>query len=192
MKLYTADFADHDLWTVAAISQPNKSWKCSDLVSPKTFKNSHIYNNWIRAIGDDTLHCLGAVTTTAAGFGIIGAHRGRVQADFSFEDVARLEEYLPHIRQMLAIRLRLQKGSSRTQQLDQMINSLDDGLIVVDHSGRVIKLNLVAEDMLKRSGVIRIKLGRVASSAMCAPSLESLIANATAKTHPSGGECLLL
>lgn len=53
---YIENFTETDIWTLRA-SQPaqiNKVWKCEELVPDQDYRSSIFYNDWIRAMGDDT------------------------------------------------------------------------------------------------------------------------------------------
>ncbi len=184
---YATNFAEHDLWTHAG-SDParrNQAWNAGELVSSRELENSIFYNEWIRALGDDTFHCVGAVMETRHGLGIIGLHRGRAQGDFAGEDVDQLNDTLDHLRRAITIRSAL---VSRNGQIGGWRQIFDRGAapaLIVGRDGR-LRIANDAADALMSGGQRIVARGHLVTPAgpQQSDAFRALLARATDPVSP--------
>lgn len=153
MAQYSERFAADDIWTRAALSPAarNRAWDSATLVDPADFESSVFYNEWIRAIGDDTYHCAGAVMETRHGFGIVGLHRARRASPYERDTIRRLAAAIPHLRRALTLRGELVARHGALRSWEQAFASAAQPTLVLDRLGRAIKVNDAAA-LLLRSG----------------------------------------
>lgn len=143
---YSSNYSHIDPWVTAA-SQPgmtDRVWNLDDLVSESTFRSTRFYNDWIRAMGDDAYHCLGALTSSTFGTGIIGLHRGKGAAYDRGEDVL-LQMQLPDLRRMMALRGRMSSLEAAKQHDGLMLDTLPTCLYLVSRTNVLRYRNAAAD-----------------------------------------------
>jgi DNA-binding CsgD family transcriptional regulator len=163
MAAFSDHFSGDDLWA-SAISSPraaDRLWNCDDLVAPRIYERSRIYNEWIRPMGDDTFHCLGGVLRLGSVTAKLGFHRGRSQGPFHADDVATLSSYLGQIRQLVLIRGKLAAAAQRELELTAAQDAIGYGLLTLSLDGRVLGQNRAAEAMLRRGNGLTVRGGRL-------------------------------
>lgn len=167
MANYADNFVAHDLWTEAGMGQGfvNKGWRTTDLVPSTDYERSIFYNEWIRAIGDDTFYCCGSVMRTAHGYGIIGLHRGRTQGDFSEEVLQDLNDQVDHLRRMFTIRGRFSELDERSDLLGAIFTSGRQAAFTVNAGGRIILANEAGEAMVRSGRFLRFRNNRLMPTA---------------------------
>lgn len=150
MATYAENFTDTDLWSIRGAKAMNEVQNCDELVSPAEYERSIFYNEWIRGMGDDTFHCLGACVRTGWGTGFVGLHRGRTQGSFDEPTERALSRDIVDLRRMLSIRGRLARAERRAQEARDVVGELGDALITLFGDGRIVHINPAAERLLRR------------------------------------------
>ncbi len=204
MVSFERDFADCDLWS-EAVREPaciNRAWDCNALVPPSVYGHSRIYNEWIRPMGDDTFHCLGASLRTAGMTAEIGFHRGRSQEPFAVETVQWMNGTLGHLGKMIAIRNKLGAADralgGTTAAMDMSIHAV----FTLNLQGRLLHANAAAEAMLRQGDPLKLHGHSLAArAARDQQALQRALAQAGAANdslasalllHRAGGEPLEL
>ncbi len=157
MLTYAENFTEHDDWTNRAKERQfvNRVWNCEELVAPADYQRGIFYNEWISAMGDDTFHCMGTVMETDRGFGIIGLHRGRSQANFDTGSIKALNRNIIHLRRMLAVRARLVGDSAKIRGLMALLNSSPGMMLAVCARGRIVHANAAGVALIESGNAIR-------------------------------------
>lgn len=191
MAKFEGDFTRDDIWA-DAVNAPhalNRVWRLQDLVPPAKYERSRIYNEWIRSIGDDTMHALGTVIHTPEFRVELGFHRGRSQPEFDAETVAQLSHYLPSIRRMILIRqrLRAERRGAASVALDQIAHAC----FTLSPKGRVLHMNRKAEAMVRGGEVLKVRHGQLHARA-AAEDARLMAMIASASVSASQGEALML
>jgi DNA-binding CsgD family transcriptional regulator len=106
-------------------------------------------------MGDDTFQCMGTVMETDRGFGIIGLHRGRSQANFDADSIKALNRNIVHLRRMLTVRARLVSDSTRIRGLMALLDSTPGATLAVNNRGRIVHANAAAAALIEAGTVIR-------------------------------------
>lgn len=166
MLNYANNFAEHDLWTNRA-NEPgfvNRVWNAEELVSQADYDRSIFYNEWIRAMGDDTFHCMGVVMETGRGLGIIGLHRGKTQANFDPAAIKNLNRNIVHLRRMLTVRARMVNDSTRIRDLTAMVDCNPEPMMAVTAGGRIVHANAAAEALFVSGVTVRNSHGNLVAS----------------------------
>ena len=129
---YTENFTGSDLWSLAGLhpDRANQVWNCDELVPVATYEKTAFYNDWIRAMGDDTYHCIGIAMQTQWGFGFIGLHRGRTQGSFSEDHVRALKDDVSHLGRMLMMRGRLTSADRMAVQRKAMVDVVGHAMML--------------------------------------------------------------
>ncbi|WP_404477961.1 helix-turn-helix transcriptional regulator [Novosphingobium sp. BL-52-GroH] len=181
---YCANYADSDPWVAVAYrpQRMNCAIRMDEEVDAASVRRTAFYSDWLRGMGDDTLHCLGAAVKTGDGEGIIGLHRGEsARGAFSVEEAGRLGAVLPHVARVLIVRGKLAAAERQTQAAQSALDATGLAMIVVDTGGRVRSVNAAAEAaLLEGEPPARLRGGAITAGA----DLARAIANATHRTTP--------
>jgi DNA-binding CsgD family transcriptional regulator len=194
MADYANNFASHDLWTDAGMRQGrvNRAWRTSDLVPTSDYERSVFYNEWIRAMGDDTLFCCGSVMRTPHGDGIVGLHRGKGQPDFSDRVLHDLNRDVGHLRRMFAIRGKIAMLSQRNDLLSAIFSSDREATFAINRSGRILLANGAADAMLQAGRFLRCRNGQVrVVTDSSRRDFEAALAAAVDRSERQASSCLL-
>lgn len=188
MLNYAHNFTEHDDWTNRAKERAfvNRVWNCEEPVSPAAYQHSIFYNDWIRAMGDDTFHCMGTVMETDRGFGIIGLHRGLGQANFDHDTIKALNRNIVHLRRMLTVRARLTSDSARIRGLVALLDLTPGAMLAVNAHGRIVHANSAAAALIEAGLLINDVGGHlVAAVTRAIAPLEAAIARAADRHSPT-------
>jgi len=143
----------------------NVAVDCADLVPSQVFENSVLYNDWIRAMGDDSFFAIGAKLRGAGLVAELGFHRGKGQGPFDPEAVARLNDCLGHVRRALVIRARLKQAEAREQAAAGGLDAIGYAVFTLSAAGRLLHHNLAAETLLRAATAFRVSGGRLCATA---------------------------
>lgn len=189
MAIFLAEFADGDPWTSAALSPAwrGKVFLSEEAVSTDRFERSAFYNEFVRAVGDDTYWCVGgALAATPDGFGVLGVQRGKAAGAFSADDRDRLTALAPHLGRVMRLRARLSAAERRAEKRGAALSALGYAVFVVDQAGRVLDRNAAGERLAGQAGVLTVAARRLVSrDAADQTRLETALALATARNAPS-------
>lgn len=189
MAVFGEHFANEDVWSgaIKAACTSNRTWNCGELVSPRAYEGSRIYNEWIRPMGDDTFHCLGGVLRMGAIVAEFGFHRGRGQAAFDAADVRALDGHLDHLRQLITIRHRIRAGARAQASLAAVQDALAYGIFTMTTDGRIVHHNQGAEAILQRGDGLVVRAGRLhAVSSLDEKALAAALERAGSSHAPAG------
>ena len=188
MLNYATNFTHTDLWSLEGLqpSRANQVWNCDDLVPAAHYEASAFYNEWIRAMGDDTFHCIGIAMRTRWGFGFIGLHRGRSQGGFSTDNVSALDGDVVHLRRMLTMRGRLANVRREALGIAAAFDMLGQAVFLVDGECRVRHTNHAAEALLGDG--LQVRCGILSARDPCADrALKAAVAKALAASGAEAG-----
>lgn len=192
LSRYFSDFANHDVWITAASSPErlNEAWRSSEAITPDEFASSIFFNEWIRPMGDDTFHALGASMQNAQGNGIIGLHRGKNQGDFQPSHQRALSAAMVHLRRMLSIRSRLNVAEQQTGVWREGFLNTPIPALVVDSSFRIRVRNANADLLLASNETVTEQRGLLLVSALLKQAgLIDILNAAMTSTAPQAGAC---
>ncbi len=163
MALYAEGFTDKDLWAQRALTpdRVNRAHNCEEFVSADEYENSAFYNEWIRAIGDDTYYCAGMMVQTGWGTGLIGFHKGRTQGGFDQESLDGFAKDVMHIRKLLAVRGRLTVEQIARRTSAEMLDAVAQGVIALNPDGTLVSANAAAEAVLSEGSLLTVRRGRL-------------------------------
>lgn len=180
MLNYAENFVEHDEWSNCGRQSGfiNRIWNTKQIVSPDHYEKSIFYNEWIRAMGDDTFHCIGTVMETGRGIGLIGLHRGKSQADFDDSSMKELNRNIVHLRRMMTVRARLATDNLRLRGLVALLDANSGPMLAVTPRGRIVHANAAAVRLIEESGTIRELSGHLHA---VAPGDEGVLAQAIAR-----------
>jgi DNA-binding CsgD family transcriptional regulator len=187
MAEYDRHFADCDLWAeaFAANGSANRVWSSEQLVSSRAYEGSRIYNDWIRAMGDDSFRCLGAGIRTDVLVADIGFHRARSQPAFEEAEIGQLTQCVGHLQRMMTIRSRVNAAEQAQASVAGALDSIGYGLFTLGTDGRVLHCNRGAEIIVERGDGLIIKAGRLNACGLAdQKALAEAYERASAPTQP--------
>lgn len=190
LENYFHNFSQHDLWIKSASdgNRVNRSWLSSDAIQNDIYASSIFYNDWIRAMGDDTFFALGTSLDTMDGNGVIGLHRGFSQGDFSASLKQKLDALSPHIRRMMAFRSKYLAQADATASWQQGFSNTTTPTLVVDHSLRIRLRNELAEQTLRDGRVVTEQMGKLCVNSIFKDAgLTDKILEASQRAEPKAG-----
>lgn len=188
---YAAHYADSDPWIPIAYrpGRMNTSIRMDEEIDSSSVRRTAFYNDWLRGMGDDTLHCLGAATSMPDGDGIIGLQRGAgTTGAFTQAEAARLEHVLPHVCRVLVLRGRLATVERQTHSIQSAFDATGLAMIVLDAAGRVCMTNRAGDAALASGGWLDHGPMGVLNAR---PMLANSVALATQSINPSASAALL-
>jgi DNA-binding CsgD family transcriptional regulator/PAS domain-containing protein len=159
---YTSEFAALDPWAEAAARRPsNDALDLEALVPPAIYERSTFYNEFVRAMGDDTYRCIGIRIENDHGAGMIAIQRGKADRAYEPALVAELSQASVHLRRLLAVRGKLAAAQHRSTKLESILDYMPQAALVVDQAQRMTFANTAAEALLRRGDAIAVRAGRV-------------------------------
>jgi DNA-binding CsgD family transcriptional regulator len=186
------EFLPIDPWTIAAMERPNRVLQLDQYVSARQFGNSVVYNDYIRASGDDTFHCLASIIASGWGTGTLSVHRGRSQAAFDGADLARFGASLDHFKKVLRVRGELSAAHRSADLARSALDGVALCMITAGADGRVLQANAAAETVLARGDGLAVRGGRLTAASRGAQSrLGEALACATAAAGPEVASVLI-
>lgn len=161
LTLYARDFAHCDPWVQVTSGREfaNRVHNLEDLVPIALFTASDFYNDYVRAMGDDTARCMGVRLDSDRGCGFVALQRGLSQRPFDATAVARLQHYSGHLMRMLAMRGRLVTAERNSSELEALVNTLGQPAMLVDSGLRLKQCNRAAERLLRSEEFVRQRGG---------------------------------
>ena len=140
LAVYARDFAARNLWVEASLRTEsfNRAVDLETLVPIDQFTRTEFYNDYIRAMGDDTARCLGTMVRNAYGQGVVAIQRGKSQRGFNEAQVEAVDELVPHLRRMLTIRGRMAGMERRLGTITTMLDALPQAAVLVRPDGWIV------------------------------------------------------
>ncbi len=184
MADYAANFSNIDPWVNAAACPGlgDQAWNLDELVPETTYRSTPFYNDWIRTMGDDAYHCLGVLTTSRFGQGIIGLHRGKGAALFDRGEDKLLQQQMPDLRRMMTMRGRVTSLDAGRQHESLMLDSLQTRLFLITRTNVLQYCNATAE---RTARPFWLRNNRVGVAHVEHRGLEAAIRNATDPAGPT-------
>jgi DNA-binding CsgD family transcriptional regulator len=149
MKAYGEHFVRHDLWAqVATPERGNRALLMHDLVTPRIWERSEIYNDFVRP-ESDFFWCLGAAMPMSDGqIGMLGVLRDRGDKPFVPSEGSELDAVLPHLTRGLQLTHRLRGLQFDLAHARSALDRIAFGLVICDADGKVRHANRIAEEIL--------------------------------------------
>lgn len=186
MQAYADHFAGDDLWMNSGLASGirNQAVSMNTLVADDVFARSVIYNELIRPMDDDTFRCMGIIFDSPFGMGALGIQRGRHHDVFDTEAVARINQYSPALRRMMAVRGELMSARTDRHAARSSFDSMELAILQVDEAGKVLDGNAQADELLRGQMGLRQVRGHLRAGGGDAEVLKRAIARATDSTTP--------
>lgn len=159
MAVYDDEFHADDIWGAALDRSDtvNRLLNIEAIVPDRAYEGSRIYNEWIRAMGDDTFRCLGGIIRKDGTTGHIGLHRGRTQKPFGRQEVQAMQDAMGHIGRMFAIRSKLDRANQHGRSLQAALDMVGHAVFTLTANGTLIDGNGAADAMLRRGDALTLR-----------------------------------
>lgn len=189
---YLLHFAFEDPWTLAHAQDPspNQAVNLSEIVGADVWTRSRVFNEWLRPLGDDTVHCVGLYVSNAVGHGNLVMHRGKNQRPFDDDELREITAGGKHLRRLLSIKARLAAADLGGSVLRGFAEAAGPA-ILVSKDGRVLNSNSAGERLLRDGVLLKSAKGHLATSSATVPPLDVAIQKACSPVEPSAELVLL-
>ena len=191
MAEYEQHYADRDLRMAATLRIPMGHVMLDhEHITPRELSSDALYNDWLAPL--DLRHTAAAVVRsqgTARDF--LSFMRSRDGTPFSFEHKSLIERVMPHIKRAAKLRAHVGHLSRQAALGLSALDSLPQGMVVVDAQCRIEYANSAAGRLLAPPSVLRSAQGRL----VCAEGanqvrLQRLVTGACASPGKAGAfEC---
>jgi len=162
---YAAYYARIDPWNEYLAARPSGRVVASQTVmADDAFARTEFCDDFLRRYG--IFHAMvGLVMRCGALAFACGVHRPRERGGFASAELERMAVIFPHLERAARIHRRLVQAGGLKDGLTAALDRMPLAAILVDHSGRAVWLNRLAEDMARRADGLRLRDGRVEATA---------------------------
>ncbi len=163
-------------------SPSNNLIRLSEAITQSDLRTDQWYNDFVLKCG------IGDVVGSRVGEGgshtiILGIHEGIGRAPLAPEAEASVSRLLQPIGRAAQLQQRMQEYGWRSSIALQSLDQLSAGVIVSDGTGRVIEMNVIAEQIIRQGDGLRLSQGKLhARRAFESSRLAALFAAATETT----------
>jgi len=156
---YFGYFARRNPLAAAVADMPAGSFLIDWQVMPKAkLMRSEYYNDFL--LPRDIHAVLGLMAwRNEQDVAIISLTRSPRRSDYQTEDAERLAPFMPHIRRAVALTRRLPSRLSYAPDFDVLIDTWQEGLLLLGEARRVLYANQAAERLLARQDGLRLTRG---------------------------------
>lgn len=163
---YAERFVAIDPWPAAfrASGLPLGRNGCSqNFVSMQEFARTEYYNEFWRPNGDLFHTCGGFFAVDEAHIGMLATPRSRRRRPFSSRHAALMDMVSPHVGRALQFRQRLARAESAQHDLETVLDTMGDGLLLLDATSRILLANHAADAELASRRCISSKSGHLSA-----------------------------
>ena len=178
---YEQFYFQHDEWTLrfprngvaGRVIQGEEIW-AEDSLYKSTF-----YNEFLRTVDVCQMACIASTPSTGI-LETLSLYRGPRDNSFGTEVFSTLNMLAPHLRAALNMRRMLVKLESRVSDLENALDVIVTGLILLDARGKCVLANKSAQTVLdRRDGLFLDRASLCASTSAESARLRELILSAT-------------
>jgi len=169
---YAAYYARIDPWNDYLAARPSGRVVASQTVmADDAFARTEFCDDFLRRYG--IFHAMvGFVMRCGALAFVCGVHRPRERGGFAPAELERMAVIFPHLERAARIHRRLVQAGGLKDGLTAALDRMPLAAILVDHSGRAVWLNRLAEDMVRHADGLRLRDGRIEAMASNGVSAE--------------------
>lgn len=151
-------------WTnaVLASGQFDYALDTAKLISQREFERSRLHQELLRPAGDDTSNCIGGLVRTDFGILGVGLHRPD-DAPVAGRQLAILNGFFPHLRQMAESRFTLAAAIDRASLAEHVLDDMPIGIMLIDSRHRIHLANATALAVLREGTALHVVGGRLAA-----------------------------
>lgn len=178
LAAYQQYFVQADPWTQLAvgIGRFGRANALDAVMPPEAFLQTAMYNDLLRASGDDTGRCLGIMPPPGRDGLIMAVHRAVRDAAFTVQDERRLDEVYGHIRRIVSLRRTLAVERGRTARLQDIVDQTGEAILRLDRELRVVTISAAAQRLLERHDGLGLRGQRLTAPANVDTELRAAVA----------------
>ncbi len=124
-------------------------------MSEQEMDGDAFYSDYLTPLGI-RYYVSGTLVRTTRRFGLFSIQRNRRQGHVDKDEVALVDQVLPHIRRALDLFLRLEDNRDYARQLGHALDQHSDGLVLIGHDGSVLHANRAARKKFRRKNGLGI------------------------------------
>jgi len=158
---YTDGWVHTDPWSIIGKNAPGRARLADALLPPEKFRETPIYNELLRSIGDDTARCAVIVSASADDVVTLGIHRAGADAAFTPRNAALLESAMIHFRRVFRSRDAIARAEAESRLSADMLARAGTVIMLVDSMLRVRRMTESARALIDRADGIRHISGRL-------------------------------
>ncbi|HUR89281.1 MAG TPA: hypothetical protein VMZ74_09370 [Ramlibacter sp.] len=177
---YATYYGGRNVWIAAEDALPPGSAVTSSMLFPESrLKGTEFYCDWLKP--QDFFYSLGSVVvkeqTRAVKLSFLRSER---DGAYGSDDLQLMRQLMPHLQSSVATHRKLFRLESLAAGAIGALDSLRNGVILLNPEGRVLHANVAAERIAKNSGAIRLGAGGAIGGATTSASdkLKALIRQA--------------
>ncbi|MEQ1670206.1 MAG: helix-turn-helix transcriptional regulator [Hyphomicrobium sp.] len=145
---------------VADVDQPIGAF---DFIDEQEFVESRFYKEWCAPQGyHDMLAAIIAKRSNEVG--AVSATRGIERGCFGDAERRFIGLIAPHVRRSVSIGELLERHTLERETFTSLMNGLSAAVVLIDRSGRVVRMNAAADTMMSEGGVLSIRDGQIHTS----------------------------
>jgi DNA-binding CsgD family transcriptional regulator len=131
-------------------------------VGVKALRRTAFYNDWLRGMGDDSIHSLAIATSTPTGAGVIGLLRGSSRDnEFTRDEATLLGDMWPHLSRVLELRGRLDGLARHKRFIESAFDAAGFSMIAVNPHCHIVTANAGGYALLARGSLRTRQNGNV-------------------------------
>ncbi len=194
---YEEFYYQHDEWTLRFPRQhlAGRVVRGEELWPVDSLYKSAYYNEFLRSLGICQMAGIASDNTSGA-FDSFSVYRGPLDDEFSLDVCAILKMLAPHLQTALTMRRMLATLESRVSDLENALDLVTVGLVLLDAKGHCVLANRAAKSILDlRNGLYLDRATLCATVSAESAKLHQLICSATLVSqtahHPIGSAMLI-
>lgn len=170
---YIAHYSELDIRVHMARHRPEGKWRsCHELWPEGLVRRHPFFQEFLLPVAD-VRWTTGIRLEVADGIhALIGVQRAPEQQPCGEQELRDLHALTPHLRQALAIAVKLRSLEQRAEMGEAALNRLDFGVLLTEVNGRVVFANRNAEGLLQRNDVLALRMGHLHAG----PQTDALLA----------------
>lgn len=162
LRLYNDYYHAKNLWAIRASSllAPGRVVTSEEMCPAKEVLRSEYYADYLRP--QDIFYPFGAeIIREGSRAAIITVMRPLRAAPFGPEEVAFLNQLMPHLQRAFQLRCRLDHANLEKESFEEALAKLAIGVVIVEGKGQIAFMNSAAEQILKSGDGLIIEEGQV-------------------------------
>jgi DNA-binding CsgD family transcriptional regulator len=159
---YSDGWVHNDPWAIVGDISPGRACLADAVLPPEKFRETAMYNELFRSLGDDTARCVGIVSASSRDVLVLGIHRPGAAAAFTPKNAALLDSAMLHLRRVFRSRDAIRHAEAESGLSAAMLDKSGKAMMLVDATLRVRRVTDSATTLVDRADGIRYVAGRLA------------------------------
>jgi DNA-binding CsgD family transcriptional regulator len=185
VPVYEMSYFKHDEWTLRFPQRgfTGRVIEGEEIWPHNLFYRSTFYNEFLRRFDVCQMACI-ASGRTGNIFEALSIYRGPLDGGFGPEVFATLKILAPHLQTALSMRRMLAKLESRVMDLENALDFVTTGLVLLDAHGKCLLANKTAKALLDQRNGLFLSHGTLSTtSTIESAALHEVISSAISPTH---------